>query len=318
MHLRVEGVTKRFGTNVALKDVTFDVGAEEFVCLLGPSGCGKTTLLRLIAGLIPLDEGSLVLEDVDLSRIPARRRGFGIVFQSYSLFPSMTVVENVGFGLSVRKANPATIRDRVMELLDMVGLSAMADRYPWQLSGGQQQRVAIARAIAVEPRLLLLDEPLSALDAKVRAQLREDIKQLQRKLRIPTIMVTHDQEEALLLADRIVCMNQGVVAQVGTPLELYRSPADRFVADFMGTSNIVTPADFATLHTGQMSQPMAAGSLICVRPEDVVLTAGGADGTVQDVHFLGDKTRLQVRLPTASIWSTQLGRTSLKIGDRVG
>ena len=318
MHLRVQNVTKNFGDNVALNNVSFDVGAEEFVCLLGPSGCGKTTLLRLIAGLMLADGGQLVLDGEDLSRTPARKRGFGIVFQSYSLFPSMTVADNVAFGLTVRGADVSKTRQRVNDLLGMVGLGNMADRYPWQLSGGQQQRVAIARAIAVEPRLLLLDEPLSALDAKVRAQLREEIKQLQRELRIPTIMVTHDQEEALLLSDRIVCMTQGVVAQVGTPQELYHAPANRFVADFMGTSNLIAAATLKSLVGDLQVRTSGGDQLICVRPEDISLSPGGKNGIVKDIHFLGDKSRIQVETAVGLLWSTQLGLCRFKHGEAVG
>ncbi len=317
MHLRVEHITKSFGSNVALKEVSFDVGAQEFVCLLGPSGCGKTTLLRLIAGLMPADSGRLMLDGEDLSRLPARKRGFGIVFQSYSLFPAMTVAENVAFGLSVRKMDEAGKRARVAELLDMVGLRDTAERYPWQLSGGQQQRIAIARALAVQPRLLLLDEPLSALDAKVRGQLREEIKQLQRDLKIPTIMVTHDQEEALLLADRIVCMNDGVVAQIGTPEALYRAPASRFVADFMGTSNIVPAADLGGMLPDLGLAAGAPGALVCLRPEDITLRRGGSLATVRQRHFLGNTSRLQVETPIGALWAVELGHSALDVGDRV-
>jgi iron(III) transport system ATP-binding protein len=322
MHLRVQGVTKTFGENIALNNVSFDVGAEEFVCLLGPSGCGKTTLLRLVAGLMLADSGSLILDGEDLSRTPARKRGFGIVFQSYSLFPSMTVADNVAFGLAVRRAESSHIQSRVKELLELVGLGGMADRYPWQLSGGQQQRVAIARAIAVQPRLLLLDEPLSALDAKVRAQLREEIKQLQRKLRIPTIMVTHDQEEALLLADKIVCMKDGLVAQIGTPHELYHSPSNRFVADFMGTSNLVPAAALKSLVSDLQVSSSASEQLICVRPEDIILLQGsdsgvGGKGVVKDIHFLGDKSRIQVETSAGALWATRLGMCAFRPGDEV-
>ncbi len=318
MHLSVKDVTKRFGSHVALDRVSFDVAAEEFVCLLGPSGCGKTTLLRLIAGLMLPDGGQLILNGEDLSRTPARNRGFGIVFQSYSLFPGMTVAGNVAFGLTVRRVDRTVIRKRVAELLELVGLAEMADRYPWQLSGGQQQRVAIARAIAVEPRLLLLDEPLSALDAKVRAQLREDIKQLQRELRIPTIMVTHDQEEALLLADRIVCMNEGVVAQIGSPKELYHVPANRFVAEFMGTSNLVRARDLKAL-VSQLDPAQGDGErLICVRPEHIKILPGGSGGIVRDVHFLGDKSRIKIDTPAGLLWCTHLGTIELKPDESVG
>ncbi|MDN3719661.1 ATP-binding cassette domain-containing protein [Roseibium salinum] len=242
MYLTVRNATKTFGSFTALDNVSIEIDQGEFVCLLGPSGCGKTTLLRLIAGLSELNGGEILLEGAALSDLPARKRGFGIVFQSYSLFPNMTVAENIGYGLKIRGTPWAEISRRVMELLELVKLPQVADNFPGQLSGGQQQRIALARAIAVDPRVLLLDEPLSALDAKVRAELRSEIRHVQRSLGIPTLMVTHDQEEALALADKIICMNHGVVVQAGTPEDLYHRPATRFVADFMGISNLV-PTD---------------------------------------------------------------------------
>src|SRR5687768_7436171 len=233
--LRIRNLTKRFGAFTALQDVSLDVYRGEFVCFLGPSGCGKTTLLRAIAGLDPQDEGTIEIAGRDVSKLPPAARDFGIVFQSYALFPNLTVVANVGYGLVNRRKSRAEINARVQELLTLVGLSDQAKKYPVQLSGGQQQRVALARALATSPGLLLLDEPLSALDARVRLRLRDEIKSLQRRLGVTTIMVTHDQEEALAMADRIVVMNQGVIEQVGTPSEIYRKPASAFVADFVGT-----------------------------------------------------------------------------------
>lgn len=243
MSLRIRQLNKRFGDYVALQDIDLTIGPSEFVCLLGPSGCGKTTLLRIIAGLLAAESGSLELDGKDLAPIPARERGFGIVFQSYSLFPYMTVAENVGYGLLIRHRPKNEIAQRVAELLRLVKLEELADRVPGQLSGGQQQRVALARALAVDPALILLDEPLSALDARVRTELREELRDLQRRLRIPTLMVTHDQEEAMALADTIVCMNVGRIEQVGTPQDLYLRPKTRFVAEFMGHSNLL-PADW--------------------------------------------------------------------------
>jgi iron(III) transport system ATP-binding protein len=233
--LRVRNLVKRFGNFAALKGVSLDVLEGEFVCFLGPSGCGKTTLLRAIAGLDPQDEGSIEIGGRDVSDLPPAARDFGIVFQSYALFPNLTVAANVGYGLVNKRKSRAEIESHTRELLALVGLSDQAKKYPVQLSGGQQQRVALARAIATSPGLLLLDEPLSALDARVRLRLRDEIKSLQRKLGITTIMVTHDQEEALAMADRIVVMNQGVIEQVGTPSEVYRKPASVFVADFVGS-----------------------------------------------------------------------------------
>jgi iron(III) transport system ATP-binding protein len=239
-HLSVRNVGKRFGAFMALKDVSLDVAAGEFVCFLGPSGCGKTTLLRAIAGLDRQDAGRIFIGGRDVSNLPPAARDFGIVFQSYALFPNLTVAENIGFGLLNRKSDPAAVKRRVAELLETIGLPEQASKYPVQLSGGQQQRVALARALATSPSLLLLDEPLSALDARVRLRLRDELKALQRRLGITTIMVTHDQDEALGLADRLVVMNRGAIEQVGTPREIYGEPGTAFVADFVGTMNFVT------------------------------------------------------------------------------
>ncbi len=238
-HLSVRNVGKRFGAFTALKDVSLDVAAGEFVCFLGPSGCGKTTLLRAIAGLDRQDEGKIFIGGRDVSNLPPAARDFGIVFQSYALFPNLTVADNIGFGLVNRRSDPAAVKRRVTELLETIGLPEQADKYPVQLSGGQQQRVALARALATSPNLLLLDEPLSALDARVRLRLRDELKALQRRLGITSIMVTHDQDEALGLADRMVVMNQGVIEQVGSPREIYGQPSTAFVADFVGTMNFV-------------------------------------------------------------------------------
>jgi len=298
MTLDLDKLHKTFDGFVALDGISLTVQEHEFVCLLGPSGCGKTTLLRIIAGLIPADGGRLTFGGRDLGAVPARERGFGIVFQSYSLFPNMTVAENIGYGLRIRKVHRETVAARVDSLLGLIKLSEFGGRFPHQLSGGQQQRVALARALAVDPALILLDEPLSALDAKVRAELRIEIRDLQRRLGIPTIMVTHDQEEALVLADKIVCMNQGRIEQVGSPAELYLTPRTRFVADFMGSSNLL-PEDWVREAAPALlaSRPAAAdGALIaCVRPEQISLTpSAGGDGRVVDVTFLGNISRARV------------------------
>ncbi|WP_137042911.1 ABC transporter ATP-binding protein [Pseudolabrys sp. FHR47] len=321
MRLDLEGLGKHFEGVFALENISLSVEAPEFVCLLGPSGCGKTTLLRLIAGLTTPDEGRIMLDGADLSAVPARERGFGIVFQAYSLFPNMTVAANVGYGLRIRGVAPAKIAARVAELLELTQLPHLADRYPWQLSGGQQQRVALARAVAVEPKLLLLDEPLSALDAKVRVELRAEIRALQRRLGILTIMVTHDQEEAMSLADRIVCMQKGRIAQVGTAQELYHHPASRFVADFMGVSNLIdlktaeryAPALLADRRSGD-------GDIACVRPEDVIVGADGpqgADARVASVQFLGNISRLVLDWPGGELIAEQPGETALQPGAEV-
>jgi iron(III) transport system ATP-binding protein len=233
--VRIRDLVKTFGQFTALQGVSLEVQKSEFVCFLGPSGCGKTTLLRAIAGLDPQDTGTIEIGGRDVSNLPPAARDFGIVFQSYALFPNLTVAANVGYGLVNRKRSRSEIEARTKELLTLVGLPEQGGKYPVQLSGGQQQRVALARALATSPSLLLLDEPLSALDARVRVRLRDEIKDLQRKLGVTTIMVTHDQEEALSMADRIVVMNQGRIEQVGTPAEIYRAPASAFVADFVGT-----------------------------------------------------------------------------------
>ncbi|KQP62184.1 putative 2-aminoethylphosphonate ABC transporter ATP-binding protein [Methylobacterium sp. Leaf112] len=232
--LRVSGLSKRYGAFIALDRIDLEIARGEFVCFLGPSGCGKTTLLRMIAGLDRQDEGRIEIGSRDVSSAPPSERDFGIVFQSYALFPNLTVAANVAYGLVNTRMPKARIAARVAELLSLVGLPEQGAKYPVHLSGGQQQRVALARALATSPSLLLLDEPLSALDAKVRTRLRDEIRQLQKRLGITTIMVTHDQEEALAMADRVVVMNRGAIEQVGTPEDIYRQPASAFVADFIG------------------------------------------------------------------------------------
>ncbi len=237
--LEIEGLRKVFGGFTALDGIDLAIARGEFVCFLGPSGCGKTTLLRAIAGLDRQDGGRIAIDGRDVSRAPPAERDFGIVFQSYALFPNLTVARNIGYGLVNRRAAKAAVARRVEELLDLIGLSDQAEKYPVQLSGGQQQRVALARALATSPGLLLLDEPLSALDAKVRVRLRDEIKAIQRRLGVTTILVTHDQEEALAMADRIVVMNRGAIEQVGTPEEIYRFPKTAFVAEFIGAMSFL-------------------------------------------------------------------------------
>ena len=239
MFLSLRGVTKRFGEVTAVENVDLDIAEGEFVCFLGPSGCGKTTLLRLVAGLEALSSGQILLNGEDLTALPARRRNFGVVFQSYSLFPNMTVARNVAYGLECRKWPRAETDARVREMLDLVHLGAHRDKHPHELSGGMQQRVALARALAPRPAVLLLDEPLSALDAKVRESLRGEIRDVQQRLGITTIMVTHDQDEAMEMADRIVVMNRGRIEQVGSADTLYWEPETRFVGEFIGRINII-------------------------------------------------------------------------------
>ncbi|PKF49995.1 putative 2-aminoethylphosphonate ABC transporter ATP-binding protein [Enterovibrio nigricans] len=238
-YLQIDNVAKQFGAFTALKQISLSIEKGEFVCFLGPSGCGKTTLLRAIAGLDLPTSGAIYQGDKETTFLPPEKRDFGIVFQSYALFPNLTVKENIALGMINQGTPKKSAYKKVEEWLETIGLPTSGEKFPNQLSGGQQQRVALARALALSPGLLLLDEPLSALDAKVRVHLREEICRLQRKLGITTIMVTHDQDEALSMADRIVVMNHGVIEQVGTPQEIYQQPATRFVANFVGTTNFI-------------------------------------------------------------------------------
>jgi iron(III) transport system ATP-binding protein len=314
-------VSKSFGVFQALKEVSIDIYEGEFVCFLGPSGCGKTTLLRAIAGLDIQTSGRIHQGGQDISALPPSERDFGIVFQSYALFPNLTVAKNIGYGLENRRMARPAIEARVRELLQLIGLPDSGGKYPSQLSGGQQQRVALARALATSPGLLLLDEPLSALDARVRVRLRHEITELQRRLGVTTIMVTHDQEEALTMADRIVVMNHGVIEQVGTPQEIYRQPASPFVADFIGTMNFVKARVLAPgrvrfggieLACGAAAQdlPQDAEVTVAVRPEDVVVRHSGDNGanrfdaTIIEMDFLGSfyrSTLVPARAPEVAI-----------------
>ena len=239
-YLEIKNVNKYYDKFHALKNINLTIEKGEFISFLGPSGCGKTTLLRVISGLEELNSGNIFLNGKDISNLHPSKRNFSIVFQSYALFPNMTVWENIAYGLENKKMPKDKIKDKVLEVLEMVGLAGISGKYPNEMSGGQQQRVALARAIALEPDVLLLDEPLSALDAKVREKLRNDIKMLQKKLGLTTIMVTHDQEEALSVSDKIMVMQSGVVMQVGTPREIYEKPNSLFVADFIGKINFLT------------------------------------------------------------------------------
>ncbi|MDD2923723.1 ABC transporter ATP-binding protein [Rhodoferax sp.] len=322
MSLKIESLHKHFAGLTALDNIDLQVGAAEFVCLLGPSGCGKTTLLRIIAGLLSADGGRILLDQQDLAMRPARERGFGIVFQSYSLFPHMTVAQNVGYGLTIRHTPQAEVQQRVSKLLQTVKLAGFEQRYPAQLSGGQQQRVAIARALAVNPALLLLDEPLSALDARVRADLRLELREVQRQLGIPTLMVTHDQEEAMAMADRIVCMNHGHIEQVGTPQELYLRPHTRFVANFMGHSNLMSREQVQTYWPQLLAHAPADADndhlALCVRPERLQLKAQtGAAGRVGQVSFLGSIQRIHVHWMGQDLLAETSSATPFAPGDTV-
>jgi putative spermidine/putrescine transport system ATP-binding protein len=307
--LEIEHLEKSFGATRVVKDFTLGIEKGEFVSLLGPSGCGKTTVLRMVAGFETPTSGAIRIDGRDVVNLRANQRQIGMVFQSYALFPNLTVAQNVGFGLKVAGTGRAEAEARVTEMLRLIGLPELGARYPFQLSGGQQQRVALARALAVQPRVLLLDEPLSALDAKIRVSLRSEIREIQRKLGITTIFVTHDQEEALSMSDRVVVMNGGIAEQVGAPFEIYNRPSTRFVAGFVGTLNqldvTVTDPDAGTVDLAGQSVGLgralakAKGSALAIalRPEAVTFGLDPAkdvtlSGQIEEVHFLGSVIRV--------------------------
>jgi putative spermidine/putrescine transport system ATP-binding protein len=301
----LRSLVRAFGATRALDEMSLEIGPGELVALLGPSGCGKTTALRIVAGFEFADSGEVLIDGRDVSGVAANKRDMGMVFQSYSLFPNMNALDNVAFGLRMRKVATAGRRKRAAELLDMVGLAPQAAQFPHQLSGGQQQRVALARALAIEPRVLLLDEPLSALDAKVRLQLREQIRSLQQRLGTTTLFVTHDQEEALSMSDRVGVMRSGKLEQVDTPDELYSRPATAFVAEFVGTMNRL-PAELsddgrtaAVIGVTVPAQPDAPAGPVdaLVRPENLTVAPSEAGNGIVTVRtFLGAVTRVAVRL----------------------
>jgi iron(III) transport system ATP-binding protein len=341
-YLSLQRISKSFGSFNALRDIELDIAKGEFVCFLGPSGCGKTTLLRIIAGLETQDAGQISQGGKDISWLPPIKRDYGIVFQSYALFPNLTIFDNVAYGLVNRKQSKAQIQSRVQELLTLAGLPDSGKKYPGQLSGGQQQRIALARALATSPGLLLLDEPLSALDALERVRLRSEIRQLQQRLGVTTIMVTHDQEEALSMADRIVVMNHGVIEQIGTPEEIYLKPRSSFVASFVGKINALRGESLGggrfrlgtvDFECGSELHHVPAGQTVKIylRPEDFV--ARRADGAtpcramarIQKIEFLGAHSYLTVTLEgmesqpvLASIPLKQLEEYGLTVGSRTG
>ncbi len=321
--IQIEGVTKRFGATTAVRDLSLEVRDREFVTLLGPSGCGKTTLLRLIAGFMAPDEGAIRVGAATLSTpagvVPPERRGMGMVFQNYAVWPHKTVYQNVAFGLEVRKVATTEVRARVARVLELVTLAGLETRYPSQLSGGQQQRVALARSLVVEPSILLLDEPLSNLDAKLRERMRWELKELQRRTGITFVYVTHDQSEAMALSDRVAVMHQGELMQVGTPREVYTRPANRTVADFMGLVNLIParvlraagdesvvvvggghritialPPRIAESHTVQLA--VRPESVRLARATGATMETGSMPGKIADVTFLGNLTDCYVTL----------------------
>jgi putative spermidine/putrescine transport system ATP-binding protein len=328
----MEGLSRHYGTVVALDNLDLTVQPGELIALLGPSGCGKTTTLRLLAGLEDADAGHINVAGRDITRLPASKRDMGMVFQAYSLFPHMTVQQNVAFGLRLRKVTTAQRNRQAMEMLELVGLHTQAQRYPHQISGGQQQRVALARALAIEPQVLLLDEPLSALDAKVRAQLRDQIRRIQLDVGITTLFVTHDQEEALAIADRVGVMRDGHLEQLAPPTDVYSRPATAFVADFVGLSNrLAGTVSGSTVTVRGRDLPLVdlstppGPAIALVRPEAVMLSSDSSSdsgplvGTVIATTFLGATSRVTVDLGDTTILAqlSTSDASALPAGSRV-
>ena len=313
-YLSISNVTKQFGDTVVVDNFNLDIEKGEFVSFLGPSGCGKTTTLRMVAGFEIPTSGKILLDGADITNKAPNQRNVGMIFQSYALFPNMTVAQNIGFGLRVRKEPEATIRQRVDEMVSLINLEKHANKYPYQLSGGQQQRVSLARALAIHPQVLLLDEPLSALDAKIRVSLRAEIRAIQKKLGITAIFVTHDQEEALSISDRIVVMNAGLMEQVGTPFEIYNFPTTVFAANFVGTLNnangeVVDPVKRLLTVDGVQfesatdlkSRKKGDKVKVAIRPERFSFAtehkkANVVDATIENITFLGSVVRIQIKI----------------------
>jgi putative spermidine/putrescine transport system ATP-binding protein len=332
--IAIRNLRKSFGASTVVHDFNLAIERGEFVSFLGPSGCGKTTILRMIAGFESTTSGAIAIDGRDVTTLPPARRNVGMVFQAYALFPNMTVAANIAFGLKVANRPAKEIETRVAEMLELIKLPQLGDRYPYQLSGGQQQRVALARALAVRPQVLLLDEPLSALDAKIRVSLREEIRSLQRSLGITTVFVTHDQEEALSISDRIVVLNEGRAEQIGSPFEVYNYPRTRFVASFVGTLNILQ-AEVSDPDAGRLRidgrEVMAARALngvragemrtVALRPEAVTINGeavgrNAMDGVIEEVSFLGAVVRTRVRFGTHAISLDSFNQPGIKPPDK--
>jgi len=332
--VELRGVTKAYGATAAVQDVHLEARDGEFLTILGPSGCGKTTTLRIIAGLLDPDAGEVLLDGQPVHHLPAHRRETAMVFQSYALFPHMTVRENVAFGLRMRRVPGEERLARVEEALTMVELAGLGDRYPRALSGGQQQRVAVARAVVTRPKVLLFDEPLSNLDAKLRERLRLELRTLQQRLRVTTIYVTHDQAEALVLSDRIAVMDRGRVVEVGLPTEVYRRPRSRITAEFLGIANLI-PATIvgsrndrylAETAIGRLEvawpEPLARGDAVTLsfRPEDIRIAAGAVNclsGAVQQAVYLGSITDYLIRVDHVVVRVQEPGAPSRRVGETV-
>ncbi|ELO1780012.1 ABC transporter ATP-binding protein [Vibrio fluvialis] len=316
-YVSVQQLTKRFGDNTVFESIQFDIQQGEFITLLGPSGCGKSTLLRSLAGLNPVDSGSIIVGGEEITHAAPQKRGIGMVFQSYALFPNMTVAGNIGFGLKMQGLDKATIAREVAQVIELVALQGKEDCYPHQLSGGQRQRVALARALVVKPRILLLDEPLSALDAKIRKHLRQQIRDIQKELNLTTIFVTHDQEEAMTMSDRIFLMHQGKIVQQGSPESIYTQPANEFVAGFMGHYNLVDAVQAKTLFN--LDTPWK----VAIRPESIYVAEHGRHygahisapqrAVIKSHQLLGNVIRYHVAVDECELTVDTLNRSSERL-----
>ncbi len=318
-YIEIRDVVKSFGDNVVLKHINLDVGQGELVTLLGPSGCGKSTLLRAVAGLNDLDSGSIWIDGKDVTNVDVRRRQVGMVFQSYALFPNLTAAKNVSFGLDIQKHPKDEVRKKVSQMLELVGLSGKENHRPSQLSGGQQQRVALARALIMEPKVLLLDEPLSALDAQIRQSLRVQIREIQQDMHMTAIFVTHDQEEAMSISDRVCVMHDGIIEQQGTPEEIYKRPETDFVARFIGHYNVLTPEEAARV----FGRDLGKAKVVAIRPEAIDFEPGEESlpftAKVMRSSMLGSVMRYQLLCKdvTLNVECVNHDMRALRIGEEV-